>query len=267
MKQIQFSRWLVVLSFGLLTACSSNDRSRDFANAQISGVTMAQQVCSTCHGMTGESSNPLFPKLAGQQSEYILNQLESLKGRDRNSEHSRQYMWGPTRLMTAKQMDEIATYFSNQVPMQARIENEALFEKGQSIYHQGVPKLGVKACASCHGDQALGEDVNPRLAGQHAEYIVHRARVAMTKIVANLSDDDIASVAYYLESIGQGGKPAAVLKPSQDKLVETSNKVVLEVPAVFDSQGKANNCHYSVWTYGWYCGSFSDALIYHLTHQ
>jgi hypothetical protein len=97
--------------------------------------------------------------------------------------------------------------------------------------------------------------------------MIHRARIAMTKIVAKLSEDDIASVSYYLESIGQNGRAAATLKPTSEKVIENTTAAVLEVPSVFDSQGKAKNCHYSVWTYGWYCGNFSDALIYHLTHQ
>ena len=36
-----------------LAACSNLPRSRDLANPDVSGTTLAQQVCSNCHGVTG----------------------------------------------------------------------------------------------------------------------------------------------------------------------------------------------------------------------
>jgi hypothetical protein len=56
------------------------------------------------------------------------------------------------------------------------------------------------------------------------------------------------------------------LKPGSEPVAETA-EVELKTPAAFDSGGDAKNCHYSVWTYGWYCGSFIDALVYHLKNQ
>ncbi len=257
---------LAALLLGAATGCTNLERSRDWSDQQVSGQVLVQQVCSTCHGIDGQSVNPLFPKLAGQQKAYIQGQLESIRGRDRNSEHTRQFMWGPARFLSEKQIDEVATYFSTQPPMAAGAATVSV-ERGKVLYHQGLPSAGVEPCASCHGDAGEGDDVVPRLAGQHQYYLVSRARSAMAKIVANLSDEDIASVSAYLASIGVGGAPVAKLKPTDEKVVEANSAPPPAGPAVFDPNGDPRNCRYSVWTYGWYCGRFLDALLYHLKNQ
>jgi cytochrome c553 len=257
----------VLASLALLAGCSNVARSRDWGNPEVPGQVLAQQVCSTCHGLDGQSANSLFPKLAGQTKPYIQGQLEAIQSRDRNSEHTRQFMWGPARLLTNKQIDELAAYFSSQPAMRAGAGGAPVAERGKVIYHQGLPAAGVQPCASCHGDAAEGDDVVPRLAGQHGYYLVSRARIAMTKIVSNLSDRDIEDVSVYLESIGVGGAAPAGLKPTAEKVAEVPAAKLPATPAPFDAQGDAKNCHYSVWTYGWYCGNFLDALIHHLKNQ
>jgi cytochrome c553 len=265
------ARFATLFSAGLLmmtlAACSNIDRSRDWANSQVRGRVLAEQVCSTCHGLDGQSKNDLFPKLAGQQKNYILGQLEAIKGRDRNSEHTRQFMWGPARYITPQQMDELATYFSEQPPMKAVLTTAPIPEIGQIIYHQGLPEKGVKPCASCHGDQAQGDDEFPRLAGQHSHYLNSRARVAMTKIVSNLTDEEIKAISAYAESIGDGGAKPASLVAVNKKIASVTTAEIEATPKIFDAEGNAANCHYSVWTYGWYCGNFWDALVYHLKNQ
>jgi cytochrome c553 len=263
------ARWLscIFASTALLAGCSNVERSRDWGNPEVPGQVLVQQVCSTCHGLDGQSVNTLFPKLAGQTKPYIQGQLEAIQARDRNSEHTRQFMWGPARFLTNKQIDEIAGYFAAQPAMRAGSPGTAVSERGKVIYHQGLPAAGVQPCASCHGNVGEGDDVVPRLAGQHEYYLVSRARVAMTKIMANVSDEDIVAVSAYLQSIGAGGEAPSKLRPTAEKVAEVPSAKLTPTPPPFDSQGDAKNCHYSVWTYGWYCGSFLDALIYHLRNQ
>ncbi len=260
--------WFALMScLFALTGCSNVERSRDWANENVSGTVLAQQVCATCHGVNGQSANTLFPKLAGQQKDYILGQLEAIKSRDRNTEHTRQFMWGPARYLTPKQMDEIATYFSTMPPMKAGAQVALASDRGQIIYHQGIPSAGVEPCASCHGNKAEGDANFPRLAGQHQYYLNYRARSAMTQILSNVSDADIAAVAAYVESIGEGGATPATLPLLTEKVAKMKDVQAPHGPEVFDSKGEAKNCHYSVWTYGWYCGDFLDALAFHLKNQ
>lgn len=258
---------LALAALGGLEGCSNIERSRDWSDPSVKGQVLAQQVCSTCHGIHGQSVNTLFPKLAGQTKPYIQGQLEAIRGRDRNNEHTRQFMWGPARYLTNEQIDQIASYFSSQPPMHAESAHASAVARGQVIYHQGIPAAGVQPCASCHGNAGEGDDVVPRLAGQHQYYLVSRARIAMTKIVDTLSDDDIVSVSAYMASIGVGGAAPAQLKPTGEKVAEVPSAKPPLIPAVFDDQGDPKNCHYSVWTYGWYCGRFLDALAYHLKNQ
>jgi cytochrome c553 len=42
-------------------------------------------VCFLCHGMEGESSSEVFPRLAGQHWEYTAKQLENFKTGKRKS--------------------------------------------------------------------------------------------------------------------------------------------------------------------------------------
>jgi cytochrome c553 len=267
-------RFAIVAGLLAATGCTNLDRSRNWGNENVPGKVLVQQVCSTCHGIDGQSVNTLFPKLAGQQKDYILAQLEAIQSRDRYSDHTRQFMWGPGRYLTAKQRGEIADYFSSLPAMKAGRARPPASDRGQIIYTQGIPEAGTDSCASCHGDKGQGDANVPRLAGQHQYYLKSRARNAMALILANVSDADIAEVSAYLESIGEGGAaPAPVPAPDPEaatlkaKAPKVDEAAIAAVPPVFDAQGDPKNCHYSVWTYGWYCGSFVDALVYHLKNQ
>ena len=195
-----------------LPACTNLGSSRDVANPEVPGNVVAAQVCSNCHGVTGESTSPAFPKLAGQQKEYLAAQLADFKGHDRSDSRGTQYMWGFTHL-TAKQVDELADYFSSQSPMRARVGQSTLLTRGEQIFNNGIAENEVVACMACHGPKAEGNGTFPRLAGQHASYILEQIRVfkhtdqrprgaAMKQVTHALSDQDMEAVAQYLESIG-----------------------------------------------------------------
>jgi cytochrome c553 len=75
-----------------------------------------------------------------------------------------------------------------------------------------LPGKNVPACATCHGESAQGKDTFPRLAGQHADYVIKQLVVfqrtdqrpdgAIMKVFAHeLSADDIRNVATYVQSV------------------------------------------------------------------
>ncbi len=70
---------LAMIGAGLIVGCTNLPRSRDLANPNVSAVTLAQQVCSNCHGLTGNSVSPTFPNLASQTPTYIMAQLKVFK--------------------------------------------------------------------------------------------------------------------------------------------------------------------------------------------
>jgi cytochrome c553 len=88
--------------------------------------------------------------------------------------------------------------------------------KGETLYTQGAPDRNVPACLSCHGANGnSGAAANPKLAGQHPEYIhkqldnfkaKSRSSAIMTPFASVLSDQEMRDVGAYLAK--QSLKPA-----------------------------------------------------------
>ena len=53
-----------------------------FAGDAAAGKTKAV-VCSACHGVDGNSINPLWPKLAGQHAAYLTKQMKAFRSGER----------------------------------------------------------------------------------------------------------------------------------------------------------------------------------------
>jgi cytochrome c553 len=82
----------------LAAGCNHIDRSRDLANPQVSATTLAQQVCSNCHGIAGSAVSPNFPNLAAQVEPYFVAQLKGFRSHNRQDPAGFEYMWGPARV-------------------------------------------------------------------------------------------------------------------------------------------------------------------------
>jgi len=212
--------WIpIALAVAALAACTNLPRSRDLGNPEVSGQVLAEQVCSNCHGVTGTSVSPNMPHLAGQQKAYLVAQLHGFRSKSRQDPAGFEYMWGISRNLSDRQIDELADYFSMQTLRPQSAEGSpARIEAGRTIFSGGVPASGVPACVSCHGPDALGNDTYPRLSVQHADYIVKQLGVfqrtderpegAVMKVVAHgLSESEFADVAAYLQALP--GLPAA----------------------------------------------------------
>jgi cytochrome c553 len=150
----------------------SPDKGRNANDPNVSGKVMAVRWCATCHGKDGQARSPIFPRLAGQQRDYIVAQLHDLRDRSRSDRAAIVYMWGVARNLTDKQIYELADYFSSQKPMRGQRSNSPLLAMGQKIFEQGIP--GGVACNSCHGLDGGGMGEIPRIAGQHSEYILNQ---------------------------------------------------------------------------------------------
>ncbi|MFP3568380.1 c-type cytochrome [Paraburkholderia sp. SIMBA_030] len=205
------------ISLGMLLAgsgCHDLERSRAVDNPSVPGKTIALQVCSNCHGVNGVSVSPAFPKLAGQQKEYLINQLTDFKTHSRSDPNAKRFMWGFTHLSEA-QIDELATYFSSHQTVMGEPGDPALIDQGRAIFTSGLPAKGVAACISCHGQHGEGAGQFPRLAGQHADYTLKQLRIfqrtedrprseAMKAVCNNMSEQDMRAVAAYLEAFPPG---------------------------------------------------------------
>jgi cytochrome c553 len=206
---------LALAATALVAACANPSRSRDVANPNVPATVLAQQVCSNCHGVSGVSVSPNFPVLAAQTPEYLTAQLKEFRSHDRADPAGFEYMWGLSRKLTDAQIDGLAKYFSGQAPAHQPPEGKPdQIAAGQAIFTGGVPAKNIPPCMACHGEKGQGNATFPRLAGQHADYVVKQLLVfqrtnerpsgAVMKTVAHdLLPENIRNVAAYVQSIGQ----------------------------------------------------------------
>ena len=134
----------------------------------VSGIV---HVCSSCHGPGGRSISSTFPRLAGQQKDYIDTQLKAFRDHTRADPHAQTYMWGMAARLTDPLIDGIAAYYSGQPPVLGTPDASPQAAAGRAIYTEGIPAQSVPACLGCHGEHAEGNAAIPRLAGQHSAYI------------------------------------------------------------------------------------------------
>jgi cytochrome c553 len=161
-----------------------------------------------CHGATGDSSSPLYPKLAGQNEAYLLKQLRNFKVGERESNDMRKVVAD----MSDDDMCAAAHFFSQQQPSRGKSAYGGMRVVGERLYTQGNPDKGLLPCRDCHGESGAGSDNLPRIAGQHTLYIEtqlslfeERKRTndsaQMQDIAKRLSVDEARAVAEFLRGL------------------------------------------------------------------
>src|SRR5258705_6515022 len=120
-------------------------------------------------------------------------------------------MWGMAAPLDEDMIEALAAYYSVQVPGQGRAGNAAEIACGADIYTNGVAAEGIPPCIACHGPGAAGSEDFPRLAGQHAQYLLKQLRsfksnlrnvAVMHGVAKDLQAKETSAVAAYLESLG-----------------------------------------------------------------
>jgi cytochrome c553 len=162
-----------------VTTLENPTRSRTLGDYEVAGNVLAVQVCAACHAVNGQSQSPMVPNLAGQQKDYLVNQLQDYRDQTRSNKYGVQFMWGMARSLTNKQIQELADYFSKLPPKQAAIHtgDASTLARGKVIFENGIPAQGVVQCNSCHGSKGEGMATFPRIAGQHAYYLIQQLNV------------------------------------------------------------------------------------------
>lgn len=189
--------WLLAACFAAGAAWGQADEAR--AKKIVAGV------CFVCHGMEGESSSEVFPRLAGQHWEYTARQLDHFKSGKRKSTA----MADMATKLKPDEMVALGKYFEKiAVPAEPAKDSE-LAAVGSYIFHTGNKYSAVPACASCHGKEGLGTSQLPRLAGQYSSYIEGQLKsfgsrertndnAVMHAIVSRMTPLEMAAVAEYL---------------------------------------------------------------------
>lgn len=166
---------------------------------------LVRERCQKCHGLDGESSEPEFPKLAGQNVDYMTRQMANFKTGVRKSTRMKEKVED----LSGGEMRALAEYFSAKTLVPERSTRMELVDAGRRIYFSGLFERGITACTTCHGPQGRGAIYLPRLAGQNAQYLVAQLRafrdfsrtspnMVMHTVIENISDGEIVAVAEFL---------------------------------------------------------------------
>lgn len=194
----------ILLALGGAGARADEPDAAARAHAQKIAIT----VCGTCHGPDGNSMNPKYPRLAGQNANYLAAQLKAFRAQTRGDPDAIGYMWGMASQLDDDTIQALAAYYAGQKAEPSASGDSATVSRGRQIFAQGVAAQGVPACSSCHGPDAHGLQDFPRLAGQHAQYVLKqlasfqsnmRNVAIMHGVAQNLNLEDMDAVAAFLE--------------------------------------------------------------------
>jgi cytochrome c553 len=171
----------------------------------VEGERLTQAQCASCHGPQGQSGTDKFPRLAGQNAQYLIKQMKDFASGQRKSP----VMKTPSNRLTDSQMRAVALYYEKQSAGHTPSDDALLSGVGRYVFERGNAFAGLPACLSCHGTDARGTKALPRLAGQHPNYIVAQMRgfaqrqrandaSVMGLIANNMSELELQAVATYL---------------------------------------------------------------------
>lgn len=170
--------------------------------------------CAACHGLDGNSVNPIWPKLAGQHPDYLKKQFTEFKAGVRQD--PLMSAQAQALLPTEQDVMDVVMYFASQTQTAGQAD-PAQVPLGQQVYRGGNPSTGVPACSGCHGPAGMGNPLAkfPRISGQHADYVSKALKDFRAGARANdpngmmrgsahrLTDQEIAAVSQYVQGLSQ----------------------------------------------------------------
>jgi cytochrome c553 len=190
------------------TAALAADGAAEIRRLQANPAALAAAVdsgkrlasfCFNCHGEDGHSANPETPNMAGQNAPYLYEQIRKFASGERKDD----FMQGLMRALSEQERINVTLYFASQQALPASPRPGPAAAAGEELYR--------RVCVSCHGPAGHGKDEIPRVAGQHAPYLVKslgayrekggaRGDPRMSAVAAALTDRDIAALAAWLSA-------------------------------------------------------------------
>jgi len=201
----------VATAFSAFLICTAAIAAEEAPTTQQSGAEkLATKTCVACHGAEGRNTSSPFPNLAAQTAPYLQGQLKAFRDQKRSDPDAQAYMWGMASELSDSMINALAAYYVAQRPAPGQRGDAKLIAKGKLIFDKGVPDEGIPPCNVCHGANGQGNGIYPRLAGQHAPYLVKQIlliqdalRVApvMHGLIKDLNRDEMLAVTTYLASL------------------------------------------------------------------
>jgi len=182
--------------------------------------------CMACHGPDGNSAalpagTEQWPKLAGQEADYIAKQLGDFKANKRSNAQ----MSPQAQAVAVADIPDIAAFFAAQHVKPNEAGPQDTLAQGEKLFLKGKGKGSfVPACIGCHGINGAGSSNwkmftkptqlhAPAIGGQHASYVTKQLKSfrdgsrsndtasVMRKVAAQLNDKEIAAVADYVATL------------------------------------------------------------------
>jgi len=155
--------------------------------------------CANCHGEDGISKTPDVPNLAGQNPAYLLEQIRKFGAGERKD----QFMQGLIKVLKDEERLQAAAFYAS-MPVPPSRADAGKVVQGKELF--------AKLCVRCHGEQARGNELFPRLAGQKVPYLQTsitryrdgtgiRNNQLMSIATSTLKNDDIVAIANYLTQV------------------------------------------------------------------
>ncbi len=220
-KTVKFG-WLgiVILTGSLMAAEPDPTTAVPHATGSAEEGAAKAAVCLACHGMNGNSTNPEWPSLAGQNAVYTAEQLRLFRAGVRNNPVMMPLAAG----LTDDDIADLAVYYQAQTP--AGLEADPSYWKaGEALYTAGDATRQIPACKACHGPVGIGNPASgyPALRAQHSVYTIKQlndyaqdARYGepgpdatvtarngqmMATVAKRLTPEDIRNLASYIQGI------------------------------------------------------------------
>jgi cytochrome c553 len=132
------------------------------------GATKAA-TCTACHGLNGNSVNPEWPVIAGQNASYVIEQVTRI----RDNKRPVPLMQPMVQNLTEQDIADLGAFFSKQTPT-GNEADPSYWKAGQKLYRTGDAARGIPACTACHGPIGRGVPAAgyPALQAQHSVYTV-----------------------------------------------------------------------------------------------
>ena len=140
-----------------------------FTSGKVADGATKAAVCTACHGPAGNSTNPEWPRLAGQNAVYVAQQLRLF----RSGVRANAIMQPLAASLKDQDISDLAVYFQAQTP-QVLEADPSYWQSGEALYLRGDGAHQVPACIACHGPVGRGNLASgyPALRAQQSVYVV-----------------------------------------------------------------------------------------------
>jgi len=202
-----------ILTIAFITLARAEDMSAGTVSEKEVQAKLAY--CEVCHGVSAQGFHGYYPipRLAGQPTEYLKNQLEAFVEHRRTNN----IMFNVGHVLSPAMITALTTDFSELNPKPLGGGPKEQVTEGKQIFENGITDANVPTCASCHGPEGKGNGPFPRLAGQLYDYVVNKltnwdkergqnpampdTSAVMQPIAHSLTQPQIKAVAAYVSTL------------------------------------------------------------------